>query len=296
MAENKIPIYKLTELGKELSGVHVHRFPYEDHLKFTDSISVPHRHDHYCCFLVEEGSFDFNVDFQLLHLKKRTLLISYPGQVHQFVSNTSKKKCKCIGLIFDAKRVDEKARMIIEEAVTGAALLALDKQTYEWYHYIIDLIESAIQEDAPSQFQQKLVRSLLDAFLYKSTLLYQKQESTRIREYSSRNIDITKRFRQLLKENFKTLKKPSDYAERMNISVSYLNDTVKWVTGFPLSYFIQQEVMSEAQRLLFYSELSIKEIAYSLGYDDEKYFIRLFGKTMGSSPACFRKARSVKRS
>ena len=38
----------------------------------------------------------------------------------------------------------------------------------------------------------------------------------------------------------------------------------------------------------------IKEIAYSLGYEDDKYFIRLFGKTTGTSPASFRKNKISK--
>lgn len=71
--------------------------------------------------------------------------------------------------------------------------------------------------------------------------------------------------------------------------MSYLNDTVKAVTGFSLSYFIQQEILAEAQRLLFYTELSIKEIADRLGYEDPKYFIRFFGKGKGESPSLFRK-------
>jgi len=290
MAEKKIPLIQLKQWDNEHTGVMLYRSSIHDDLEHLKAVSVPHRHDHYCCFLVEEGSFDFNVDFQLLHLTKRTLLISYPGQVHQYVSG---KRCKALGLVFDAKLVDEKAKTIIEESQTGAAVLSLDKQAYEWVLSIMNLIESAVQQESHSHIQARLIRSLLDAFLYKSTLLYQVQEDTRMQEYSSRNIDITKTFRQLLKKNFKTMKKPSEYAERMNISVSYLNDTVKAVTGFSLSYFIQQEVMVEAQRLLFYSELSIKEIAYALGYDDDKYFIRLFGKTVGTSPSNFRKIKSV---
>ncbi|WP_409012660.1 helix-turn-helix domain-containing protein [Dyadobacter sp. 3J3] len=73
-----------------------------------------------------------------------------------------------------------------------------------------------------------------------------------------------------------------------------MNDTAKAVTGFPLTYFIQQEVINKAQRLLYYSEMSIKEIAYTLGYEDDKYFIRLFGKSTGSSPAVFRKNKATR--
>ena len=52
---------------------------------------------------------------------------------------------------------------------------------------------------------------------------------------------------------------------------------------------IQQEIIGEAQRLLFYTSKSIKEIAVELGYLDHKYFIRQFGNVTRTTPAKFRK-------
>ncbi len=85
------------------------------------------------------------------------------------------------------------------------------------------------------------------------------------------------------------MKKPSEFAAIMNVTVSHLNDTVKSVTGFPVTYYIQQELMWEAQRLLFHSDLSVKEIAETLGFDDAQYFNRIFSKVIGMSPGTFRK-------
>ena len=112
----------------------------------------------------------------------------------------------------------------------------------------------------------------------------------RSRNYSTRSIEITRQFRQLVKEHFPKLKKPADYASKMALTVSYLNDTVKSTTGFHATWLIQQEIFREAQRLLFYTDKSVKEVAFQLGYDDYKYFIRMFGKITGMSPASFRKS------
>jgi len=40
---------------------------------------------------------------------------------------------------------------------------------------------------------------------------------------------------------------------------------------------------------LYYSGLSVKEIGNALGFEDEKYFNRLFKKVIGISPGAFRK-------
>ena len=59
-------------------------------------------------------------------------------------------------------------------------------------------------------------------------------------------------------------------------------------TGFPISYWIHQQVVLEAKRLLYYTNMDVKEIAFSLGYEDPTYFSRLFSKVTGISPGAFR--------
>jgi AraC family transcriptional regulator, transcriptional activator of pobA len=151
------------------------------------------------------------------------------------------------------------------------------------------LIRSTVRDEASAGFVQPLIQALVNAFFYKTVSIFQSQENERVQEYSLRSVEIVKKFNQMVQEQFLILKKPADYASAMNITVSHLNDTVKSVTGFSTTWFIQQEIFREAQRLLFYTDKSLKEIAFQLGYEDYKYFIRLFSKTTGTSPAVFRK-------
>lgn len=67
-------------------------------------------------------------------------------------------------------------------------------------------------------------------------------------------------------QKYKEMKKPSDYADALKISTPYLNQAVKAFSGFTISYWIQKMVMTEAKRLLYYTDLSVKEISYELGY------------------------------
>ncbi|MEI9935054.1 MAG: helix-turn-helix transcriptional regulator [Ferruginibacter sp.] len=56
---------------------------------------------------------------------------------------------------------------------------------------------------------------------------------------------------------------------------------------------IKDRIILEAKRLLAHTVITIKEIGYSLGYDDDAYFIRLFTKQTGLSPQQFRKQYSI---
>jgi AraC-like DNA-binding protein len=48
-------------------------------------------------------------------------------------------------------------------------------------------------------------------------------------------------------------------------------------------------VVLEAKRLLYYTDMDVKEIAFSLGYEDHTYFSRLFSKVAGIPPGAFRR-------
>ena len=74
----------------------------------------------------------------------------------------------------------------------------------------------------------------------------------------------------------------------MSLSSVYLNEAVKNTTGISVSRYISGEIMIQAQRLLFYTDMSVKEIALELGYDDPFYFTRLFTKITEISPTRFR--------
>ena len=44
----------------------------------------------------------------------------------------------------------------------------------------------------------------------------------------------------------------------------------------------------EAKRMIRYSDLRIKEIAFDLGFKDDSYFAKLFKRNVGMSPVEFR--------
>ena len=55
----------------------------------------------------------------------------------------------------------------------------------------------------------------------------------------------------------------------------------------PLQYVIKKKV-SRAQLLLMTEEISVKEAAYRLGFNDHSYFIRQFRKVTGVTPLEYR--------
>ncbi len=74
------------------------------------------------------------------------------------------------------------------------------------------------------------------------------------------------------------------------ISHSYLCRIFRRETGKSLIQHIIDIRLSEACRLLVSEKLSIKEIAYSVGFNDDVHFIKSFKKHMGMTPTEYRKS------
>ncbi|RLM22192.1 helix-turn-helix domain-containing protein [Brenneria goodwinii] len=60
------------------------------------------------------------------------------------------------------------------------------------------------------------------------------------------------------------------------------------MNAFTIRPVINMRVIQEAQRELVYTAQTIKQLAASLGFNDEAYFTRFFHKHTGVSPKQFR--------
>ncbi|HEY5584401.1 MAG TPA: AraC family transcriptional regulator [Ruminiclostridium sp.] len=72
------------------------------------------------------------------------------------------------------------------------------------------------------------------------------------------------------------------------VSHTRLSSMFKNDTGIPLKKYLCQRIVQKAKEMLLLSELSVKEIAYKLGFTDEFYFSRFFKKYEGISPKLYR--------
>lgn len=242
-----------------------------------------HRDDNYIFFFQESGLAKVNVDFQEITISGCSILCILPGQVHYGVSADH---ANAWALAVDASCVNESFRTILTGFSIRNAAVALDtsqKALFRDSFHLLKSFEKMHNDDSGG--------STLDAMLEVCISLFVsacQNEKGQLAESMLRPVIITRQFKSLLLLSFREMKSPSGYAAALNISPSYLNEVVKETTGHPVSYWIHQEIVLEAKRMLFYTNVTVKEIAHVLGFTDTTYFIRLFTKTAGTSPLKFR--------
>lgn len=80
----------------------------------------------------------------------------------------------------------------------------------------------------------------------------------------------------------------TEFAQSVNLSVWRLCHIFKSDVGMPPIRYLRLLRMERAKVLLESSFLSVKEIAFQVGLNDESHFVRDFKSTYGYSPALYR--------
>lgn len=129
-----------------------------------------------------------------------------------------------------------------------------------------------------------MVKALLKVFLLK---LIQVKEH----DFTSQDIHQKRvyEFLMLLESNYQQVRNTDFYAGKLGISSKRLNQILKDKLDKTGMQIIHDRIILEAKRSIIHSEITIKEIAYELGFSDRPYFSRFFKKQTGQTPEEFQK-------
>lgn len=119
---------------------------------------------------------------------------------------------------------------------------------------------------------------ILDAYLHVENQHIEKDERM---EY----VSYVNRFRVLLQRDFKIAKKVSHYADELKISVRRLTEMTEYVYGKSAKQLIIEKVKIECEKAIKFSNLTMSEIAFDLGFNDEGNFSNFVKKHTGKKPS-----------
>lgn len=259
-------------------------------VQFEEScvVNSPKQIDQYKVFWIKEGKGKYNIDFKSYYFEDGVLFFLSPGQVFSVDSEKIKEayqlsftrdfyciqthdaEVSCNGVLFN--NIYETPFVIPSE-----------KEIQKLDFILQNLIEEfELKETA----QYDMLQSLLKQFIVYSVRI--KKEKDVVKENAETK--IFKDFSLLVEQNFKMIHQVTEYAYRLGLSPKSLTKHFQKIGTETPSDFIKNRVITEAKRLLLYTDNSIKEIAFDLGFNDPAYFSRFFTKATGQSPKQFKKS------
>ena len=79
-----------------------------------------------------------------------------------------------------------------------------------------------------------------------------------------------------------------EYAAKMGLSTGHLSRLCRAANGLSASAYIEAHIIQEACRLLAFTQLSVAEVGYRLGFTDPSYFSRRFRAVQQETPSVYR--------
>lgn len=76
----------------------------------------------------------------------------------------------------------------------------------------------------------------------------------------------------------------STLSEKLNFSKSYLSHLIKEYMGITLTEYIHQHRIDKAKELIYHEDITMKEVAERVGYNNQNYFNRVFKRVTGETP------------
>ncbi len=243
----------------------------------TEMRPYAHRDDYYVVALLTDGSAAVEVDFERIELTAGDVLIVSPWQVHR---RPAGEQWQADGwmLAFSPEFLSEAEARALEEYSLSPRPLRPGREAVDDIVTLCAMFERNSGDEAVSGALALAIKSIVVSAIGESDS-----------GVKDRYVAITLRFRELIEAHLAMDKSPSAYASMMNISEVYLNEAVRKTTGLSAGAYLRSRVIVQAKRLLAYTSMSAKEIAYSLGYGDYAYFSRLFWKSVGVSPSEYAK-------
>ena len=152
-------------------------------------------------------------------------------------------------------------------------------------------IESNLQAIARLYLETKTDYALIYSYLLTCILEIKKVLAESYLDlYPAKAFFITKQYYDLLLTNIEKEYSIPFYAQKLKVTPNHLNKSIKSVTGKTALLLLNEIRLMEAKTRLKYTDYTISEIAFQLGFEDQSYFSRFFKKYTGNTPGEFRKS------
>lgn len=270
-------------------------FPLENILQRTDLNHDPrkaHRVHFYVLILVTSGFGKHTIDFEEYEYAKGSVLTIRKNQIHNFhngnvkglillfteeyvLSYLEKTSADKIVALFNELLFNQHTKLHDDELIS---ILTLCDQIKEEFIQPIDDHTSGIIRNFLQVLVSKIyrVRSLAP-------------DAAPDHKYTPQFLH----FQNLIELHCHKFRSVQYYADKLNVTTRTLNNITHKIIDKPAKKLIDEITILQIKRLLINTNLSVKQIAYSSGFDEPTNLFKFFKRYSGQTPESFRKMNTT---
>lgn len=249
-----------------------------------------HKVEFFILILITEGQGYHTVDFTHYKFKKGSLLTIRKDQIHKFHKSNGVKGYLLLFtdefLVSYLEKMETQKTLQLFNELLGVPKIQLSGAYLETINNIVGRIENEYF-NLMDDYSLGIIRSELHILITKLYRIKSKDNQIIIdKKYLSQFIE----FQKLVEHNVIKASRVTDYAKMMAISTKTLNSISKSIVNKTAKEFIDEIYTKQIKRLLINTSLSVKEIAYTSGFEENTNFYKYFKRQVGMTPEQFRAA------
>ncbi|HLS10551.1 MAG TPA: helix-turn-helix transcriptional regulator [Flavobacteriaceae bacterium] len=257
--------------------------------KRDGEVDVPHRHNYYTVLIVNKAKGLHKIDFNAYEFSKNQIFFVAPGQVHQVIEE---EKSYGYAMTFSTQ-------FLTESSIPLSFIDSLN--LFQNYGQSPPLTPNEEQFKAIEQYANQIfdlfhsnsTMKFLSIGAFLKLLLIECNNICSINPIESQ-VDTTgdnliRAFKTAVDKHYKKEHSTTYYANMLHITPDHLNRVVRARTGKTAKEYIQSRIITEAKRLLYFTDLLNKEIAFELGFNEPANFSAFFKNQTQLSPSKFKK-------
>ena len=248
----------------------------------------PRRLTSYFIVLIDSGSVTYKLDLQDITVSDGDLLFAMPNQV--FVPPAKTDNLKYFKVLFDENTLallPQRFSFLVNPL--NSQTITLDNAARERVRKVFEILNQILYTDKQLA-DSEIILAYLNLLLAELNSAYFRNEPV---DMVNTNLSKFVEFKLIVETHLTEQPSIHSIAQKLALTTNSLYRLVKEHSGASPKDFFTNRLMIEAQRKLRYSNLSVKELAYELGFNDPDYFSRLFKKSTGKSVSDFLRSQDL---
>jgi AraC family transcriptional regulator, transcriptional activator of pobA len=292
-----IPIHSFPKSQNQVPALKIYRFKNSPDVRFgmaaplpttPQPTNAPHRHTYFEILFIEEGQGFHEIDFHSYIVTGPCIHFLTPGQVHLL-----RFSAPCTGYVVafseDFYTFYNPAAPLLSKFPffhSGGRQPAVALRADEC-KYLHNVLENMVTDHNQDGADLSLTGPYLGVLLQKCAFIALRDAQNY--DAASQGVpELVGRFQEMVEKNFREIHEVQQYATRMEVTPDYLGKIIKKYLGTSCQDYILEKLLLEAKRLLIFTNLSNKEIAYHIHIEDPSYFGRIFKRKTGLTPNAYR--------
>ncbi|MGN6491893.1 MAG: helix-turn-helix domain-containing protein [Agriterribacter sp.] len=240
----------------------------------------PHIHDNYFEIIyLSAGSGYHFIDSYRHEVNPPVIYFVRKDQVHYWELNTEPEGfVVIIKKHFIAKSLDDQLKALLTKISHFSSLSVKDNATI---HSLFEILVKENNEENENSFHiiEGLLKALLEKVIAVAKPVINKKEL---------KADLYQNLIGMLNSGEAVKHSVQFYAEKLNTSPQNLNAVCRKAVNQSATEVLSGFIISEAKRLLLYTNKTISEIAFALEFIDASHFVKYFKRATGQTPQAFR--------